>query len=106
MTISMVDHAVVCSWPVHMEFHMKDGKDDPRCAGNAQHGGPIFYRAPDRIFLATLSPREFRRATDAGSKIVTLWLQNRELSDTTTHRYLINWLTEVIGFVGDWSSTA
>ena len=38
-------------------------------AGTAQRGALIFYRArADRIFfLAALSPREFRRATEAGS---------------------------------------
>ena len=32
----------------------------------AQRGSPIFYRArTDRILLDALSPREFRRATEA-----------------------------------------
>ena len=37
-------------------------------AGTTQCGAPISNRArADRIFLTTLSPREFRRATEASS---------------------------------------
>ena len=41
-------------------------------AGTAQRGAPMFYRAgADRIFFLTvLSPREFRRATEAGSSLL------------------------------------
>ena len=49
----------------------KSGQNQPPRslrAGTAQRGAPIFYRArAERIFLAALSPREFRRATEAGS---------------------------------------
>ena len=49
-------------------------KQPPRSrrAGTAQRGARIFYRArADRIqyFLAALSPRKFRLATEAGSKM-------------------------------------
>ena len=45
-------------------------KETPRShyVGTAQRGAPIFYRArADRIHLTALSPREFRRATEAGA---------------------------------------
>ena len=50
----------------------KSEQKQPLCSLRA---GPIFYRArTDSIFLAALYPREFRRATEAGSFSIPLLL--------------------------------
>ena len=55
-----------------IEKEEKSGQNQPPRslgAGTAQRGAPISYRArADCIFLAALSPREFSRATEAGSE--------------------------------------